>query len=204
MLHLNLKLTATSLCVALASCQSVQAPKPVTIKPIIVKTVKPVSVKIDKGLNVINSAIELVKSKQLNNAQLVLKGYLEGHDDNRARLNLALIYFKTKQFILAKGLLQTIQQSDRHNSIVLEHLAIIARHEGQFKKAKRLYLQALENSDRPSIHLNYAILLDLYLNQLDEALKHYTLYQETGLAANKDIPLDKWIADLNRRIKRNQ
>lgn len=202
MFRLNLTLTSIFISVALASCQSVQTPKTVEIKPTV--TAKPIeNIKKDDGLKIINIAIELVKDNQIDIAKDILKRYLEEHDDDRAKLNLALIYFKTEQFNLAKDLLGSIQLTDSNKSIVLAHLAIIARQEGQFKTAKTLYLQALEESDKPSIHLNYAILLDLYLNELNEALEHYTIYQSSGLAEQNAIPLDKWIADLNRRIKRN-
>jgi len=204
MYHPNLKLCSIFLSVALASCQSVQAPKSVDIEPAVIKADIKEDAKKDDGLRVINIAIELVKDNQLDNAINILSRYLEANDDNRAKLNLALIYFKTEQYDLAKDLLQAIQQTDSNNSIVLAHLAIIARQEGNFKTSKTLYLQALEDSDKASIHLNYAILLDLYLNELNEALKHYTIYQDSGLAEQNAIPLDKWIADLNRRIKRNK
>jgi len=203
MFRLNLKFTSIFFTAALASCQSVQVPKVVDIKPAVV-TEKVQIVKKDEGLRIINIAIELLKENQIDNAKNILSRYLKEHDDDRAKLNLALIYFKTQQFNLAKDLLLSIQQNDGDNSIVLAHLAIIARQQGQFKKAKNLYLQALEESDEPSIHLNYAILLDLYLNELNDALEHYSIYQISGLAEQNGIPLEKWIADLNLRIKRNK
>jgi len=204
MLHPNLKQILTVLSVALiASCQSVQAPKVEPVKPTINKQPKTIiQPKKDEGLAVINTAIELIKTDNPEKAEAILVGYLKNNNDNRAKLNLALIYMQKKQFNEAKKLFISIREIDESNPIVVEHLAIIAREQGRFKQAKELYIKALKYSDKPSIHLNYAILLDLYLNELNLALKHYTKYQSSGLAIQDNIKIDKWIADLKIRIKR--
>jgi DNA-directed RNA polymerase subunit F len=42
-------------------------------------------------------------------------------------------------------------------------------------------------------------LYDLYLGNLDKALAHYNRFQ--SLSPEKDKEVEKWIADLKRRIK---
>ena len=173
MLRLNLKITSLCLCLALASCQSVQVPKPETNKPLANKPIIKDEPKIDQGLKIINIAVKLIKDGDLETAKDILEKYLTNNTDIRATINLALIYMKTNQLAKAKELFTSIHNADKSDSIALEHLAIISRQNGEFKKAKNYYQQALETSDRPSIHLNYAILLDLYLNELNTALTHY-------------------------------
>lgn len=190
-------------CVAIASCQSVQEPIPKVTQPVTVKS-KTEQPKIDEGLKAINIAIEQVKNNDYESAQNILEVFLAKQDDQRVQINLALIYMRTNQVEKAKHLLNTVQTIDNTNATVLEHLAIIARQEGKFKKAKALYIDALDNSDTPSIHLNYAILLDLYLNELEPALKHYEIYQSADLSKQDGIELGKWIADLKVRIERSK
>ncbi len=201
MFHLKTKLGIICCCITLfASCQSVQKPD-ITIKPTTKTTVKE-EPKTDNVLAILKIAIEDVNNNDLDSAQEILEVYLAEYDDNRAKINLALIYMKKGEPQLAKELFTSVQELDANNAIALEHLAIIARQEGQFQHAKSLYLKALKSSDKPSIHLNYAILLDLYLNKLTAALKHYEIYQRADLAQQDNIELDKWIADLTIRIKR--
>jgi lipoprotein NlpI len=49
-------------------------------------------------------------------------------------------------------------------------------------------------------HLNYGILLDLYLGELENALAHYQKFQQ--LTPEEDKEVTKWIVDLERRIER--
>jgi len=66
-------------------------------------------------------------------------------------------------------------------------------------QAKQHYLQALEiNAEYANAHLNLGILLDIYLQQWNDALAHYQKYQE--LTDAKDDTVEKWIVDLQRRI----
>ncbi len=204
MYRLNIKYALICLCGVLASCQTAQIPKVIETQPVSVKLDIQKKSKVGNGLRVINIAIEQVKNNKLDIAEKILKSYLEKNNDERAQLNLALIYVKTNKNQQAKQLLKSVLATDSNNSVALEHLAIIARREGQFKKSKSLYLKALENSNRPSIHLNLAILLDLYLNELETALEHYKDYQSSENAEQDGIELDKWIADLNLRITRSK
>lgn len=203
MSYLNLKQGIIGCClVLLMSCQSLQK-QDADVKPSVIVNadIKP-EIKVDESLITLNKAIEHIKNNELELAEDMLKVSLLNHDDSRVKINLALIYMKMNKTQLAKELFISVQNIDANNPVVLEHLAIIARQEGRFQHSKALYLQALNISNKPSIHLNYAILLDLYLNQLKAALLHYEIYQSTGVAQSDDIELDKWIADLNIRIER--
>ncbi len=193
------------LAIALASCQSTQAPKPVEPQTTRIKIKETGQAKQkDESLKIIRIAIEQIKLNKPDIAENILKNYLKTNNDPRAQLNLALIYLKKQQLEPAHTLLTNIIKTEPDNSTALEHLAIIARQKGQFKKAKTLYLAALKQSNKPSIHLNLAILLDLYLNELEPALQHYQTYQASGKAEQQGIPLEQWIADLNVRIKRTK
>ena len=71
----------------------------------------------------------------------------------------------------------------------------------KFEEARDNYEKALKiDPNYAYAHLNYGILLDLYLGELDNALDHYQTYQK--LAPEEDKEVEKWIVDLERRIKR--
>ena len=80
---------------ALASCQTVQTPQKVT-KPALDQ---PQKVNIDDAIEPIKIAIDLVKKKDYKTAQSILEAYLKKKEDNRVKINLALIYLKTKQIM---------------------------------------------------------------------------------------------------------
>ncbi|UCE89659.1 MAG: tetratricopeptide repeat protein, partial [Pseudomonadota bacterium] len=84
------------------------------------------------------------------------------------------------------------------NAAAYNHLGIVHRQRGDFKKAQDAYRQALKiEPDYALAHRNLGILYDLYMGDLSRALKHYERYQ--ALTGGDDRQVDKWIVDLKRR-----
>jgi hypothetical protein len=50
-------------------------------------------------------------------------------------------------------------------------------------------------------HYNLGVLNELYLQRLDVALQHFEAYQQI---VGGDKQVEKWIADLTRRVAANQ
>ncbi len=76
--------------------------------------------------------------------------------------------------------------------------ALLKRQQGQFKDAEAGYLKALACDSRDaSTTYNLAILYDLYLQDLPQALAYYQKAQE--LSNEPDENLAMWIADLQKR-----
>lgn len=113
--------------------------------------------------------------------------------------NLGLIYLNDNEDEYAKNaLLQAIEQ-DNNDSIAYNHLAIIERRKGSFKKSLFYYNKAINsNPDYANAHLNLGILFDLYLQDLSQALKHYKTYMD--LTDHTDKKIEKWVIDIQRRI----
>jgi tetratricopeptide (TPR) repeat protein len=79
-------------------------------------------------------------------------------------------------------------------------LGILFRRQGRFAEAEAAYLKALDaDADYALAHYNLGVLYDLYQQQPASAVQHYELYV---LLVDDDAqaPVDKWIADLRRRI----
>jgi tetratricopeptide (TPR) repeat protein len=114
--------------------------------------------------------------------------------------NLGLIYFREGNTAKAEEAFQQAVKVNPQSAVSYNHLGIISRGKGKFQEARAYYEQALKiNDDYAYAHLNIGILYDLYLGELDKALTHYQRFQK--LSPEKDPEVEKWIVDLQRRIK---
>ena len=113
--------------------------------------------------------------------------------------NLGLLYLKQGNLELASSFLEKAVTLNPLNKIAHNHLGVVRREQGQFDKAKRSYMQALNiDNDYFSAHYNLGILLDIYLGDLPSALKHYKRFQSLTNKSDKEV--SKWVVDLERRI----
>jgi tetratricopeptide (TPR) repeat protein len=77
-------------------------------------------------------------------------------------------------------------------------LGQLQRKQGYFSDAQNTYLEALNVwKDFPEAHLNLAILYDLYVNEPEEAQKHYEAYD--FLTGRKDEKVKKWLVEVKQR-----
>lgn len=117
------------------------------------------------------------------------------------RANLGILYFRINELEKAKSEFHSALEINADNVVSLNHLGIISRGEGKFKEAVVYYEKALQiDPDYAYAHLNFGILLELYMGKLPEALTHYKRYQ--ALTKKEDIEVKKWIVDLARRAKK--
>ncbi|WP_317932539.1 tetratricopeptide repeat protein [Halioxenophilus sp. WMMB6] len=117
-------------------------------------------------------------------------------------LNLGIVFEATDRPEAAAQAYQQAIDANPLNIDAYNQLAILKRKAGQFQAAEQLYLQALSVwPDSAISHRNLAILYDLYMGKLSEALAHYEQYQ--SLASEPDPALKGWISDLRRRLDRN-
>ncbi|MEM7562256.1 MAG: tetratricopeptide repeat protein [Pseudomonadota bacterium] len=114
--------------------------------------------------------------------------------------NLGLTYFKLEQMDLAEQAFQQAIEQNRNDAIAYNHLGILERQKGQFENALKQYQKSIEiDEDYAAAHLNLGILFDIYLQDLDKALKQYEQY--LALIAEEDKQVAGWIVDIQRRIK---
>lgn len=115
--------------------------------------------------------------------------------------NLGIIYFRAGEKDKALAQFQHAVELNPNSVVSLNHLGILSREDGKFKEANDYYENALRIApDYAYAHLNFGILLELYMGKLPEALEHYKRYQE--LTKEEDPEVNKWIVDLERRIKK--
>jgi tetratricopeptide (TPR) repeat protein len=114
--------------------------------------------------------------------------------------NLGILYFQEDKIEQAKNAFNTALKLNPRSVVSLNHLGIISRRDGKFKEAQDYYERALKvDPDYAYTHLNYGILLELYMGKLPEALAQYKKYQD--LTKVEDKKVKGWIVDLQRRIK---
>lgn len=83
--------------------------------------------------------------------------------------------------------------------VALNNLGAIQMSGGKFKEANRLYLAAYESKpDNASVLLNLAVLNELYLHDLNAAVKYYELYQSEQSSPDETIAAR--LSDLGRRV----
>ncbi len=159
-------------------------------------------VKADPALELYELAISTAKAGQVNEAIDFFRQLIAiAAEYPLAHTNLGLLLLQQNQAADAKAEFLTAIEQDKKDAIAYNHLAIIERQDGLFNEAKAHYLEALQiNPDYANAHLNLGILLDIYLQQLEDALTHYQKFQ--ALTGGKDEAVTKWIADLERRIQK--
>jgi tetratricopeptide (TPR) repeat protein len=149
-----------------------------------------------------DKAIVAMKSGNIGEAKNILSNLSKAYPDLAGPyVNLGIIHFRADEIDQAEQAFRQALKVNPENAVSLNHLGIINRGKGKFEEARTDYEKALEiDPNYAYAHLNYGILLDLYLGELENALKHYKKFQE--LAPKKDDEVAKWIVDLERRIKR--
>lgn len=114
--------------------------------------------------------------------------------------NLGLAYFNTEQLELAEAAFQQAIARDSGDAVAHNHLGILQRHKGEFARARESYERAISiDSNYALAHLNLGILFDIYLQELELALRHYQRYQT--LQSEENTQVAGWIVDIERRLK---
>ena len=164
--------------------------------------IKAAEAKVPSGARVdYERALEAMKSGNINLAKNILSNLTQTYPDlSGPHVNLGIIYFRADEIDKAEESFKQALKINPDSAVSLNHLGIIYRGKGNFKEAKESYEKALDISPNYAYaHLNYGILLDLYMGELEDALQHYEKFQE--LAPDKDKEVKNWIVDLKRRIK---
>ncbi len=114
--------------------------------------------------------------------------------------NLGLLYLRQDRPDEAARELERAVTLNPEQAAAWNALGIVHRQRGDFEAAREAYEAALAaDPDLAEAHRNLAILLDLYLGRVDEALIHYRRYQ----ALRGDDPqAARWVVEAERRARR--
>ena len=114
--------------------------------------------------------------------------------------NIGILYYREGKLKEAEASFKEALRLDDKDYVAANYLGMLYRVQGRFSDAEAAYKQALAaKPDYGYAHLNLAILYDLYLDKLPEALDHYQQYQH--IIGKSDKQLTGWLADLHQRMK---
>jgi len=119
-----------------------------------------------------------------------------------AYVNLAIIHTNNGDDAAAQAAIEGALALDPNHAAAWNLQGMLYRKNGKFTEAEAAYLKAVTASpDYALAHYNLGVLNELYLQRLETALLHFEQYQ--SLVGN-DEQVEKWIADLTRRVASNQ
>lgn len=144
-------------------------------------------------------ALELMKAEQYEQAIDILREVARSNENlSGPYVNLGIIYLKTGKMPEAEQASKRAIEINPHNPAAHNLLGMLQRQNGLFNEAEQSYQSALATyPDYLHAHLNLGILCDLYLHNIDCALRHYAKYLQ--LSGDEDKQVSKWLVDLRKR-----
>ena len=148
-------------------------------------------------------ATSIMAAGDFLDAELRFKKFLLRYPDfPGAYVNLAIIHSNNGNDAAAQLAIESALALDPNHAVAWNQQGMLLRKNGKFIEAEAAYLKAVTAApDYALAHYNLGVLNELYLQRLETALLHFEQYQ--SLVGN-DEQVEKWIADLNRRLATNQ
>jgi len=148
-------------------------------------------------------AVSVMASGDFMEAELRLKEFLlQFPAYPGAHVNLAIIHSQNGNDDAAQAAIDAALALNPSHAAALNQQGMLFRKNGKFIEAEAAYLKAVTASpDYALAHYNLGVLYELYLQRLDAALQHFENYQAL---VGSDKQVEKWIADLKRRVAANQ
>jgi tetratricopeptide (TPR) repeat protein len=155
------------------------------------------------AMTMFEQAAAVMAAGDFLDAELRFKEFLLQYPDfPGAHVNLAIIHSSNGNDDAAMQAVNAALAVDPGHAAALNQKGMLLRKNGKFLEAEAAYLKAVTaQPDYALAHYNLGVLNELYLQRLDVALQHFELYQE--LVGN-DKQVEKWIADLTRRVAASQ
>ena len=116
-------------------------------------------------------------------------------------LNLGLARARAGDDVAARALLERASTVCSSCGPVWNELGVLDRQQGRFADAEQAYRRAIELEPEYSpAYYNLAVLYELYIPRPDLALENYERFLQIGGAAGDGRDVEKWAADLRRRV----
>jgi tetratricopeptide (TPR) repeat protein len=116
--------------------------------------------------------------------------------------NLALISIKNNKNLQAESYIKTALEKNPNMPQALNLSGYLSAKKGDISLAKHLYLQALNyKPDYALAHYNLALLFDIYLQDIPQAIKHYQQY--LLYTDQEDKNTENWLEGLKTTMAAN-
>jgi len=152
-----------------------------------------------QALTMFEQATSVMAAGDYLDAELRFKEFLLRYPDYPgAHVNLAIIHINNGNDAAAQASIDAALAINPSYAPALNQQGMLFRKTGNFSEAEAAYLKAVTASpDYALAHYNLGVLNELYFQRLDTALKHFEQYQSL---VGEDKQVEKWIADLRRRV----
>ena len=156
-----------------------------------------------QAMTLFEQATAVMASGDFVDAELRFKEFVLLYPDYPgAYVNLAIIHAQNEDDDNTRAAIDQALTLDPDHAPALNQLGMLLRRNGNFLEAEAAYLKAVTVSpDYALAHYNLGVLNELYLQRLDTALQHFETYQTL---VGEDKQVEKWIADLRRRVAASQ
>ena len=115
-------------------------------------------------------------------------------------VNQGIILLRSGEYEEAESTLRRAIETNTYNPYAHNALGVALREQGRFAEARTHYQKAIElDPAYARAHFNLGVLAELYLLDLETALRHFREYQQ--LQRQPDATVSNWIMDLERRIE---
>lgn len=142
------------------------------------------------------SAITALNNNELSKAQRIFNEFIRNKPELAgAYSNLALVYYKKNEFNKSFKLVSKALELNPKQAQALNLRAQIYILEGKIHKAKADYLLAVKIKPKYiNAQYNLALLYDIYLQEIELAIKHYNIY--LSLLKRPDDKTIEWVKHL--------
>ncbi len=156
-----------------------------------------------QAMTLFEQATAVMASGDFVDAELRFKEFVLLYPDYPgAYVNLAIIHAQNEDDKNTQAAIDQALALDADYAPALNQLGMLLRRNGNFLEAEAAYMKAVTVSpDYALAHYNLGVLNELYLQRLDTALQHFEAYQTL---VGEDKQVEKWIADLRRRVAASQ
>lgn len=152
-------------------------------------------------LSVYTKALIALNNNELDKAQKLFTKMSQLQPDiAESWANLALISVKKSQYQEAQNFVKMTLQKKPKMVEALNLMASLEQRKGNIIAAKSLYQEALTYNPNYSLaHYNLALIYDMYLQDIPNAINHYQLYLKN--TKNKDKQTSEWLAGLQATME---
>ena len=147
-----------------------------------------------------DSGVNLLRDGRLDAAQTLFEKLTRAQPELAGPwVNLGHIHLARGEQAQAEVALSQALATNPNNCDALNQMGVLARRDGRFEEAEKLYRHCLVvDPTYASARLNLAILYELYMGRLGEALASYNTYQM--MLPEPDSQVGGWVMDLQRRV----
>ncbi len=190
------------LTVFLCACAAAPTDSPAPATPAHADTTPATTV--DLEITQYTTALNLLNVNQLDQAEVELKGITSKHPELAGPwANLALIDIKQNHPDKARTNLTKALEKNPNLAQANNLLGYLEYSEGNIIKAKQYYSKALANKEDYAVaHYNLALIYDIYLHDIPNAVIHYRRYLD--LIKGEDKSVADWVVELQSHQKKAQ